>query len=138
MADSTLNAQVSKSGLWAGRIISALVVLFLLFDSIIKILTLPAAVEGTVQAGYPANTVRPIGILLFACILLYVIPRTAILGAVLLTGYLGGATATMVRLSKSVVHFPGCGWCTGMARDFSAGCEAARALSFAQFSSLRA
>ena len=106
MADSTLNPPVSKAGLWAGRIISMLVVLFLLFDSGIKILKLPAAVEGTVQAGYPANTVRPIGILLIACILLYVIPRTAILGAVLLTGYLGGATATMVRLSNAWFIFP--------------------------------
>jgi len=106
MADSTLNAQVSKSGVWAGRIISVLVVLFLLFDSGIKILKLPAAVEGTLQAGYPANTVRPIGVLLLACILLYVIPRTAILGAVLLTGYLGGATATMVRLSNPWFIFP--------------------------------
>jgi hypothetical protein len=92
--------------LWTGRIISALVVLFLLFDSAIKVLKLAAAVDGTVQAGYPASVVRPIGIVLLACVVLYVNPRTSILGAILLTGYLGGATATMVRLSNPWLWFP--------------------------------
>ena len=56
--------------------------------------------EGTVQVGYPVTVVQPIGIVLLACVLLYVIPRTSILGAILLTGYLGGDTATMVRMSN--------------------------------------
>jgi hypothetical protein len=97
---------VSKSSAWAGRIISVLVVLFLLFDSAIKVLKLAAAVDGTVQVGYPASVVRPLGIVLLACVILYVIPRTSILGAILLTGYLGGATATMVRLSNSLFWMP--------------------------------
>ena len=97
---------VSKSSAWAGRIISVLVVLFLLFDSAIKVLKLAAAVDGTVQVGYPATVVRPLGIVLLACVILYVIPRTSILGAILLTGYLGGATATMVRLSNALFWMP--------------------------------
>jgi len=97
---------VSKSSAWAGRIISVLVVLFLLFDSAIKVLKLAAAVDGTVQVGYPATVVRPLGIVLLACVILYVIPRTSILGAILLTGYLGGATATMVRLSNPLFWMP--------------------------------
>ena len=100
---------VSKSSAWAGRIISVLVVLFLLFDSAIKVLKLAAAVDGTVQVGYPASVVRPLGIVLLACVILYVIPRTSILGAILLTGYLGGAVASNVRVGNplfSHVLFP--------------------------------
>lgn len=84
--------------LWAGRILSGLVVAFLLFDGSIKILKLPAAVEGTARLGYPAGVLVPLGIVLLACVALYLIPRTSVLGAILLTGYLGGATATQVRL----------------------------------------
>jgi len=106
MPGITQNGSVSKASIWAGRIISGLVVLFLLFDSAIKVLALAAGVEGTIRVGYPANVVRPIGIVLLACVVLYVIPRTAILGAILLTGYLGGATATMVRMSDPWFLFP--------------------------------
>jgi hypothetical protein len=100
MPATTPSSSTSKTSVWPGRIISALVVIFLLFDSTIKVLKLAAAVEGTVQVGYPVTVVQPIGIVLLACVLLYVIPRTSILGAILLTGYLGGATATMVRMSN--------------------------------------
>jgi DoxX-like family len=65
-----------------------------------------AAVEGSVQAGYPAGLVLPIGVVLFACLAVYVIPRTAVLGAILLTGYLGGATATLVQMSNPLFAFP--------------------------------
>jgi DoxX-like protein len=106
MPATTQSSSASKTSVWSGRIISALVVIFLLFDSTIKVLKLAAAVEGTVQAGYPATTVQPIGIVLLVCILLYVIPRTSILGAIVLTGYLGGATATMVRISNPWFLFP--------------------------------
>jgi hypothetical protein len=106
MPATTQSGSASKTAVWSGRIISALVVIFLLFDSTIKVLKLAAAVEGTVQAGYPATTVQPIGIVLLVCILLYVVPRTSILGAILLTGYLGGATATMVRISNPWFLFP--------------------------------
>jgi hypothetical protein len=106
MPATAQNNSVSKTSMWAGRIISVLVVLFLLFDSAIKVLKLAAAVDGTIQVGYPAGVVRPLGIVLLACVVLYVIPRTSILGAILLTGYLGGATATMVRLSNPLFWMP--------------------------------
>jgi hypothetical protein len=91
---------VSKKSLWAGRIISALAVLFLLFDSVIKVTRLPVAVEGTTQLGYPESVVLGIGIVELSCLALYVFPPTSILGAILLTGYLGGAIATHVRVGN--------------------------------------
>src|SRR5258708_40198507 len=106
MPATTQSGSASKTAVWPGRIISALVVIFLLFDSTIKVLKLAAAAEGTVQAGYPATAVQPIGIVLLVCILLYVIPRTSVLGAILLTEYFGGATATMVRISNPWFLFP--------------------------------
>src|SRR3954451_18233663 len=87
----------STTALWAGRIISALAVLFLIFDSVIKVLKLAPAVEATTQLGYPESLVIAIGILELACLAVYVFPRTAVLGAILLTGYLGGAIATNLR-----------------------------------------
>ena len=106
MQAATQSASQSKASLWAGRIISGLVVLFLVFDSMIKLLRLPAAVQGTTQLGYSANVVLPLGVVLLACVVLYVIPRTSVLGAILLTGYLGGATATNVRSQPQWTWFP--------------------------------
>lgn len=96
----------SKGMLWTGRVLTALIALFLLFDGSIKVLKLPAAVEGTVHAGYPPTAIVPIGLTLLICLALYLLPRTSILGAILLTGYLGGATATMVRISNPWFLFP--------------------------------
>lgn len=95
--------------IWAGRIMSGLVALFLLFDSLIKLVKLPIAVEGTMQLGYPEHTVVGVGVVLLVCLIVYLIPRTAIFGAILLTGYLGGAIATHVRVGSplfSHVLFP--------------------------------
>lgn len=92
--------------LWIGRIISVLVVLFMLFDAAVKILRMAPAVEGTARLGYPTSLVVPIGLVALVCTLLYAIPRTQILGAILLTGYLGGATATLVRLQDPWFFFP--------------------------------
>ena len=92
--------------LWVGRVISALMIVLMLIDAGIKILKLPAAVEGTVRLGYPASTVLPIGVIALVCVLLYGIPRTSILGAILLTGYFGGATATQVRVQDAWYIFP--------------------------------
>jgi hypothetical protein len=88
--------------LWAGRIISALAVLFLIFDGVLKVLELAPAVEATVQLGYPADLVPVIGMIQLACLALYVIPRTAVLGAIMLTGYLGGAIATHLRVESGL------------------------------------
>jgi hypothetical protein len=91
---------VSATTIWIGRVINVFTILFLLFDSVIKVLQLAPAVEATVQLGYPEHLVLGIGILELACLVLYAIPRTSLLGAVLLSGYLGGAIATHVRVGS--------------------------------------
>lgn len=89
---------ISSKSLWAGRILSGLVVLFLLMDGVMKLLKPAVVVEGTVKVGYSESVIVPLGIVLLACTILYAIPRTSVLGAILLTGYLGGAVATHVRV----------------------------------------
>jgi hypothetical protein len=91
---------------WTGLVIGAWVVLFLAFDSAVKLLGLHAAVEGTTRLGYPAHLVVVIGVVELVCVLAYVIPRTAPVGALLLTAYLGGATATQVRVEDPWFLFP--------------------------------
>jgi hypothetical protein len=98
MQSATQTAPVSKRKLWAGRIISALPVLLLLFSGVMKLLKPPAVMEGFARYGYPEHLISIIGLLELACTVVYAIPRTSILGAILLTGYLGGATATNVRV----------------------------------------
>jgi len=93
---------VSKKMLWAGRIISALPIVFLLLDSVGKLVKPAPVVEATVKLGYPEGTIVPLGIVLLICTVLYAIPQTSVLGAMLLTGYLGGAVATHVAL---VIHY---------------------------------
>jgi len=91
-------APASKKMLWTGRIISAVVVLFLLFDSVIKFIKPAPVVEASAHLGLPDSLVVVLGIVLLACTAIYAIPRTSILGAILLTGYLGGAVATHLRI----------------------------------------
>lgn len=91
---------------WTGLVIGAWVVLFLAFDSAVKLLRLDVAVEGTTRLGYPEHLVVIIGLVELVCLLAYVIPRTAPMGALLLTGYLGGATATQVRVENPWFLFP--------------------------------
>jgi hypothetical protein len=86
-----------KAKLWTGRIISGLIVLFLIFDGVSKLLEVSQVKEGMVTLGYPSSLTVPIGILVLVCTAFYAIPPTSVFGAVLLTGYLGGATASMVR-----------------------------------------
>ena len=102
MQSAADSAPISKSSLWAGSIISTLVVLFLLFDGVTKVLMVAPVVEASVQLGIPLSVVPGIGIVLLICTVVYVIPRTSVLGAILLTGFLGGATATHVRLGGPV------------------------------------
>ena len=90
-------APVSKGRLWAGRIISILPALFLIVDAVMKLIKPAPVVEATVKLGYSESVIVPLGIVLLICTVLYLIPRTAVLGAILLTGYLGGAVATHVR-----------------------------------------
>lgn len=98
MIDSPLPR--SRKAIWTGRILSGLAVLFLAFDAAMKLFRVPAAVEGTTQLGYPAGTLLGIGLLQVVCLVIYLVPRTAIIGAVLWTGYLGGAIATHVRVGS--------------------------------------
>ena len=85
---------------WAGYILSAIPILFLLMDSVGKFLKPEPVVTGTVELGYSESVIIPLGIVLLICTLLYAVPQTAILGAILLTGYLGGAVATHVRVGS--------------------------------------
>jgi hypothetical protein len=103
MESLTPVAPVSKKMLWAGRIMSALPVLLLLFSAFAKFVKPPDVLKGFAHLGYPDNLVLPLGILELTCTIIYVIPQTAILGAILLTGYLGGATATHLRIGESVI-----------------------------------
>src|SRR5215831_8898443 len=97
MQSDTQTVPVSKKRLWAGRIISALPALFLLVDGAMKLVKPQVLVRTTVGLGYTESVIVPLGIVLLFCTILYLIPQTGVLGAVLLTGYLGGAVATQVR-----------------------------------------
>jgi hypothetical protein len=97
----TTRSATAKTG--AARVVGSLLVLFLLIDGAGKVLRFAPYVEGTARVGYPASCLVPLGLVLIACTTLYVIPRTAVLGAVLLTGYFGGATATHVRIGDAVL-----------------------------------
>jgi hypothetical protein len=85
---------------WAGYGLSGLVILFMLMDVTMKLAQLPVVLETTVQLGWPATTVTSVGLVLLACTALYAYPRTSVLGAILLTAYLGGAVATHARIGS--------------------------------------
>jgi hypothetical protein len=87
----------SPAALWIGRVLSTLPALFLLMDGAMKLFKPDFVVEATVKMGFPEGAIVPLGVVLLLCTILYLVPATAILGAVLLTGYLGGAMATHVR-----------------------------------------
>jgi uncharacterized membrane protein YphA (DoxX/SURF4 family) len=93
-------APVSKKMLWAGYILSALPVLMLFFSGVMKLVKPAPVIEGFIRLGYPEGLALGIGIVELVCAVLYVIPRTSVLGAILLTGYLGGATATHLRIGE--------------------------------------
>ena len=84
----------------AGYVLTGLVAAFLTFDTVMKLLQLAPAVQGTTELGYPAGTVVVIGAIELVCLVLYLVPRTSVLGALVLTGYLGGAIATHVRVGS--------------------------------------
>src|SRR5262249_44548862 len=100
MQSATPSVPISRTRLWAGRIMSALPALFLLVDGVMKLMKPEVVVKTTVELGYAETVILPLGVVLLACTILYLIPRTSVLGAVLLTGYLGGAVATHVRAGQ--------------------------------------
>jgi hypothetical protein len=92
-----------------GQVLSGLAVVFLLFDGIAKLLQVQPVIDATVELGYPRDSAFTLGVILLSCVVLSVIPRTSVLGTVLLTAYLGGAVATHVRIGNplfSHVLFP--------------------------------
>ena len=93
----------SKRAAWTGRIMSGLAVAFLIFDSLGKLLEVQPVIDGTKQLGYSPDLVFGLGVTLISCVLAYLVPWTSVLGAVLLTGYLGGAVATHVRVGNPLV-----------------------------------
>jgi hypothetical protein len=114
----------SKAALWTGRVMSWLVALMLLMDAVMKLMKPKFVVEGTMKVGYPEHVVVPLGIVLLVCTILYLIPMTSMLGAILLTGYLGGAVATHVRVGDPLfshgffpVYFGILLWCGLLLRD---------------------
>ena len=103
-----METSVSTKNVWIGRIVSGLPALFLLVDGAMKLVKPAVVVDATTKLGYTESMIIPIGILLIACTILYLIPTTAVLGAILLTGYLGGAVSTHVRANEGVfpIVFP--------------------------------
>ncbi|MEK1851946.1 MAG: DoxX family protein [Phyllobacterium sp.] len=97
-------ARSSSKAIWTGRILSGVVILFMLFDGGIKLVPLDIVMQANAQLGYPdsVNLARGLGVLGLVCTILYAMPRTSVLGAILLTGYLGGAIATQLRVGSPV------------------------------------
>jgi|SRR5579872_6167155 len=100
------NAGARRAGkaVWTGRILTGFAGLFMVFDAGVKLLQLKVAIEGSATSGYPATTVFGIGVIAMICTIVYVIPRTAPLGAILWTGYLGGAVASNVRVENPLFN----------------------------------
>lgn len=101
MQSETQTAPAANKMLWAGRIISAIPVLFMAVGAVVTLLKPEIFTTGLEKMGYPPHLAHTLLIVEFVCVILYVIPQTAVLGAILLTGYLGGATATHVRIGES-------------------------------------
>src|ERR1700680_1383851 len=98
--------EVSKGMLWTGRIMSTVPVLLTLLGSVMKLVKVAPAMEGMARAGFAERLVVPIGLLELVCIVFYVIPRTSVLGAILFTGLLGGATVTSLRVGDPTWPMP--------------------------------
>ena len=100
MQPETQPAHTSKIMFWSGWVVSILPVLALIMSGVMKVLMAAPVLKEFARLGYPAGMPLPIGIVELVCVVLYAIPRTSVLGAILLTGYLGGAVATHVRLAE--------------------------------------
>lgn len=105
---ASANTAVSRGRLWTGRVLSTLVILFLIFDAVGKLARPAQVVEASARIGFPVHLLLPIGVILSLCTILYAIPRTAVFGALLLTGYLGGAVEAVLSTNSPVfeVSFP--------------------------------
>ncbi len=103
MANNMPTIAISKKALWTGYVMSILPVLLLLASVVMKFAKPPAVLEGFTHLGWPEGSVIGLGLLELACTVAYLIPVTSILGAILLTGYLGGAIATTLRVGDSSI-----------------------------------
>ncbi len=94
--------EISKPAVWTGRVLSGLVIVFLLFDGAMKLVPWPIVTETMDKMGYGSSEglARSLGIITIVCTVLYAVPPTSILGAILLTGYLGGAIASHLRIDS--------------------------------------
>ena len=101
-----ISSSVSKTTLWIGRVMSALPVLLVLFGSVMKLMKTASVMEGFARAGVPERLIIPVGIIELVCVIVYVIPQTAVLGAILMTGLLGGATITTLRIGDPTYPLP--------------------------------
>lgn len=104
MVSNTQTAPVSMKAVWAGRVISALPVLMLLMGASMKLSQNKTAMEGFVKFGFPEGLAVKLGILELLCTIVYIIPQTSVLGAILMTGYLGGAVVTHVRVGDPIAN----------------------------------
>src|SRR4051794_34181371 len=91
---------IKNAAVWTGRVLSGIVIAFLLFDGAIKLIPLDIVIETSQQLRIPVELARPLGVITLICTLLYAIPRTSVLGAILLTGYMGGAIYTHLRMGS--------------------------------------
>lgn len=97
---------VSKAALWTSYVMSALPVLLVLMGSVMKLMRLPGVAEGFARAGAPEKLIFPVGLIELICVVVYLIPRTSVLGAILMTGLLGGATITTLRIGDPTFPLP--------------------------------
>lgn len=97
MQSTSQASSISKGALWGSRIITVLIALFMIFDGVTKIMKVPQVMEANVPLGIPEGQIPGIGILLLVCLVIYLIPQTSVLGAILMTGYLGGAIEANLR-----------------------------------------
>lgn len=100
---ASLTGDTSAAARWTGRILTAIVVVFATFDAAVKLIPAKFAVDATVQLGYQPHHVRLIGLFALVFLVLYLVPRTAVLGALLWTAYLGGAFASNLRLDEPLL-----------------------------------
>ena len=101
-----ISSPVSKTTLWIGRVMSTLPVLLVLLSSVMKLMKMAAVVEGFARTGVPERLIMPVGVIELVCVIVYVIPQTAVLGVILMTGLLGGATITTLRIGDPTYPMP--------------------------------
>jgi hypothetical protein len=99
-------SSVSKTALWSGRVLSAIPSLMILFGSVLKFMRVPSVIEGFQRSGMPERLILMVALTELTCVVVYLIPKTSVLGAILMTGLLGGATITSLRIGDPTFPVP--------------------------------